>query len=129
MSDTITNLENTTLINCKLFEFFAQHFMLECRGCNETIKCREKIIDFMNCLISTIQTSAENSCTVQRVKEDHIVVTQITDDGHITLHLSAGKLFLDVFNRKRFDIPSVKSLVIQHFGVKTMKETCLDRGI
>lgn len=126
---TLTNLENTTLINCKLFEYFAQHLMLECKGCNEEM-IKDEVVNFMNELIKLL--GAETDLLPQTLKhfdDHHILLIQIIEKGHITLHFVDDKIFLDIFSCKRLNIQKIKNLLAKSFKPKTMKETSLDRGI
>lgn len=127
--DTLTNLSNSSLINCQLFEFFAQNLMIECRGCDDSTKSKEKIMDFMNELFGVIETTADQEPIIQHFGDYHLVLTQIIKKGHVTMHLSEGRVFLDIFSCTRFDIQKVKNHLIKHFSPKTIKECSLDRGI
>jgi hypothetical protein len=129
--DTLTNLGNTTLINCKLFEFFAQHLMLECKVDTHSSNSMQ---DFLTELAKIVNPDSkmegvDQDCLVQRYGENDFSVVKIFEKGHITMYVSGERLFLDVFSCKKINIQLVKTHVQKYFFCKMMKETSLDRGI
>lgn len=134
MTDRLTNLENTTLANCQIYEFFGQHLMLDCKGGNESTRTKYDINEFVKELVPAIKMEAHGEAQIEHFGEERLAgftLTQLIKTSNICCHFcdDTGDFYLDVFSCKRFPVKVVKDLVIKWFRPRLIKETCLDRGV
>jgi S-adenosylmethionine/arginine decarboxylase-like enzyme len=134
MSDKLTNLENTTLTNCQIFQFWGQHLMLDCKGGNESTRTKYDINEFVRELVPAIKMEAHGDPLIEHFGEGRLAghtLVQLIKTSNICCHFcdDSGDFYLDIFSCKRFSVKTVKDLVIKWFKPKLIKETCLDRGV
>jgi len=111
------------------------HLMLDCAGCNDNIRDKEKIREFTKELVKRIDMVAHGEPIIEYLllgdpKQGYSMMQLITT-SNICGHFNEleGTAYFDIFSCKEYDIEIVKDYVWDYFGVTHMKESFILRGI
>lgn len=109
------------------------HLLLDISGCNEEIKDKGAIIEFIKDLVKAIDMKAVGEPVVKDFAEGTPLggfsAMQLIETSSITMHLvnSSMTAYLDVFSCKDFDTKAAVDLVKERFGAKNVKQRFLYR--
>lgn len=113
--------------------YFGYHLMLDCSGCNDNIKSRDEIYNFVKELVQRINMNAHGEPIIEYLlpgdpKQGYSLMQLITTSnicGHF-MELD-GTAYFDVFSCKTFDINVAQDVVKQYFNPGKMRVNFITR--
>jgi S-adenosylmethionine/arginine decarboxylase-like enzyme len=113
--------------------YFGWHLMLDCAGCNDNIKSREKIAEFAKDMVERINMIAHGEPIIEYMlpgdpKQGYSMV-QLIETSNITAHFIEpdGSAYFDIFSCKDFDPGIAKLCVRDYFSPSRIKDHFLYR--
>jgi S-adenosylmethionine/arginine decarboxylase-like enzyme len=113
--------------------YFGYHLMLDCSGCNEGIKSRENIYNFVKELVKRIDMTAHGEPVIEYLlpgdpKEGYSLMQLITTSnivGHFIEPNSTA--YFDIFSCKEYDIQVAQDVVKEFFGPTKIRVNFITR--
>jgi len=113
--------------------YFGYHLMLDCSGCNDNIKSREKIYEFVKELVWRIDMQAHGEPIIEYLlpgdpKQGYSLMQLITT-SNICAHFIEpnGTAYLDIFSCKEFDYKMAEHIFQIYFNPKKVRANFITR--
>jgi len=109
------------------------HLLLDCAGCNDSIKDKELITQFVKDLVTTIDMTAIGDPIIELLLPGELnqgySLMQLISTSNITAHFvdHDNTAYIDIFSCKEFDVELAKSIIIKYFNPNSVKETFIKR--
>jgi S-adenosylmethionine/arginine decarboxylase-like enzyme len=107
--------------------------MLDCSECNDNIKSKEKIYDFVKDLVQRIDMVAHGEPIIEYLlpgdsKQGYSMMQLITT-SNICAHFIEpdGTAYFDIFSCKEYDIGVAQQVVKEYFGAAKMRVNFITR--
>ena len=114
-------------------KYWGHHLLLDCAGCNNSIKDKELIKQFVADLVTTIDMTAIGEPIIElllpgEANQGHSLM-QLIATSNITAHFvdCDNTAYIDIFSCKQFDLELAKSVVSKYFNPRLIKETFIER--
>jgi len=113
--------------------YWGYHLMLDCAGCNENIKSRDKIYDFIKELVWRIDMNAHGEPIIEYLLpgEDKAgySLMQLITTSNICAHFVEpdSTAYLDIFSCKEFDYKQAEEIFRIYFGPKKVRANFITR--
>jgi len=109
------------------------HLMLDCSGCNDNIKNKKAIENFIKDLLHTIKMIPHGKPQIEYLLSGHknqgYSMIQLIKTSNISAHFMDldGTAYFDIFSCKRFDPKLAEKIIKKHFGPKKYTTKFLTR--
>lgn len=113
--------------------YWGYHLMLDCSGCNDNIKSREQIYNFVKELVEKIDMNAHGEPIIEYLLpgEDKAgySLMQLITTSNICAHFVEpnSTAYLDIFSCKEFDYKYAESIFRNYFDPKKVKANFITR--
>ena len=113
--------------------FWGYHLILDCAGCNDSIKDRNEIYKFVKDLVQRIDMVAVGEPTIEYLLPGDAncgySVMQLITTSNICCHFVErnNTAYFDVFSCKEFDTEVVKTTIKEYFNATSIRATFLTR--
>jgi S-adenosylmethionine/arginine decarboxylase-like enzyme len=114
--------------------YWGYHLMLDCSGCNDNIKSKEQIYDFVKDLVQEIDMTAHGEPIIEFLlpgdpKQGYSLMQLITT-SNICAHFVEpdSTAYLDVFSCKEFDIKVAENVFRRYFSPKKVRANFITRN-
>jgi S-adenosylmethionine decarboxylase len=113
--------------------FWGYHLILDCAGCNDSIKDRNEIYKFVKDLVQRIDMVAVGEPTIEYLLPGDAncgySVMQLITTSNICCHFveRGNTAYFDVFSCKEFDTEVVKTTIKAYFNATSIRATFLTR--
>lgn len=114
--------------------YWGYHLMLDCSGCNDNIKSKDSIYEFVKKLVDEIDMEAYQEPIIEfmlpgDVKQGHTLLQLITT-SNICAHFVDidNSAYIDIFSCKEFDIEVAKQIVSEFFKPNKMRVNFITRN-
>lgn len=107
--------------------------MLDCAECNDGIKDKTNIYNFVKELVNEIDMVAHGEPIIEYLLPDDpkqgYSMMQLITTSNITAHFIEPDYtcYIDIFSCKEYNIETAKKVVAKYFGARRMKETFITR--
>jgi S-adenosylmethionine decarboxylase len=109
------------------------HLMLDCAECNDGIKSKENIKNFVQELIKQIDMVAHGEPVIEYLLPNEpnagYSMMQLITTSNICAHFMENDYtaYFDIFSCKEYNIETAKEVVREFFGAKQMKSHFIER--
>lgn len=113
--------------------YWGYHLMLDCAGCNDNIKSRDKIYDFIKELVWRIDMKAHGEPIIEYLLpgEDKAgySLMQLITTSNICAHFVEpdSTAYLDIFSCKEFDYKQAEEIFRIYFGPTKVRANFITR--
>jgi S-adenosylmethionine/arginine decarboxylase-like enzyme len=113
--------------------YWGYHLLLDCAGCNDSIKDKELIKQFVKELVATIEMTAIGDPIIELLLPGELnqgySLMQLIATSNITAHFvdHDNTAYIDIFSCKEFSLELAKSIVLKYFNPNSVKETFIKR--
>jgi len=113
--------------------YWGYHLMLDCAGCNDNIKSRDQIYNFIKELVERIDMNAHGEPIIEYLLpgEDKAgySLMQLITTSNICAHFIEpnSTAYLDVFSCKEFDIKVAEDVFRKYFGPSLVRVNFITR--
>jgi len=113
--------------------YWGYHLMLDCSGCNDNIKQKQSIYDFIKELVANIDMTPYGEPIIELLLPGELnqgySLMQLITTSNICAHFvdNNNSAYIDVFSCKPFDIETVKQVVSKYFSPNKMKLNFITR--
>ena len=114
-------------------KYWGYHLMLDCSGCNDNIKDKQSIYNFVKELVDAIKMEAHGEPVIEFLLPDEpnqgYSLMQLITTSNICAHFvnTNNSAYIDVFSCKEFNIETVKDVVNKYFSTTKMKVNFITR--
>lgn len=114
-------------------KYWGYHLMLDCAECNDGIKSKENIKNFVEELINKINMVAHGDPIIEYLLPDEpncgYSLMQLITTSNICAHFveSNHTAYIDIFSCKEYNTEIAKDIVRKYFGASKMKSTFVKR--
>jgi len=115
-------------------EFWGYHLAADCGACNDKVKSKEAIAEFLKALVKAIDMKAYGEPFLERFATESpelvgISACQMIETSNICLHATdkTQDLYLDIFSCKPYSIEVALSVVKEYFNPESIRQTYLTR--
>jgi S-adenosylmethionine decarboxylase len=114
--------------------YWGYHLMLDCSGCNDNIKSRDQIYNFVKELIERIDMKAHGEPIIEYLLpgEDKAgySLMQLITTSNICAHFVEpnSTAYLDVFSCKEFDTGLAENIFKKYFGPTKVRKIFVTRN-
>lgn len=113
--------------------YWGYHLLLDCAGCNDNIKSRESIYNFVKELVKEIDMVAHGEPIIEYMLPDDpkagYSLFQLITTSNISAHFVEpdNTAYFDVFSCKEFDQSIAERIVAKYFEPKKVRKMFLTR--
>jgi len=113
--------------------YFGYHLMLDLAGCNDNIKSRDQIYNFVKELVERIDMNAHGEPIIEYLlpgedKAGYSLMQLITTSNICGYFIEPNSTaYIDIFSCKNFDIKLAEEIVVNYFGPSKIRANFITR--
>lgn len=114
--------------------YWGYHLILDCAECNNNIKSKDSIYDFVTTLVKEIDMEAYGDPIIEFMlpgdeKQGHTLIQLITT-SNICAHFVDidNSAYIDIFSCKQFDVDQAKKVILDFFQPKKIRVNFITRN-